>query len=124
MKTVLFGLKASVSTAQVTQILADNPEARVAFTRPAFTSFDVVIDQNKTCTNVPKERRTLSLPVPESMEFHHALETGFADMFDYIINERLPNIFQKAHSAFGERTVKLPSEPTRTNTDTISDERR
>ncbi|MDQ1197935.1 DUF2971 domain-containing protein [Agrobacterium sp. SORGH_AS 787] len=124
LKTVLFGLKASVSTAQVTQILADNPEARVAFTRPAFTSFDVVIDQNKTCTNVPKERRTLSLPVPESMEFHHALETGFADMFDYIINERLPNIFQKAHSAFGERTVKLPSEPTRTNTDTISDERR
>lgn len=57
LSTVLFGERSTITDKQITGILKKNNEVKLAFTRAAYSKFDVILDQIRSKEIIPDERR-------------------------------------------------------------------
>ncbi|NTF06844.1 DUF2971 domain-containing protein [Agrobacterium rubi] len=73
LKSVLFGARAEISDHKINQIIASTDDVKIAFTAPASTEFDIVIDQAKTKARVPENNRVLNIHVPPTAKFSEVL---------------------------------------------------
>ncbi|CVI60974.1 DUF2971 domain-containing protein [Agrobacterium leguminum] len=94
LKYILFGSRAKISSEQIKRIASANPNVKLAITSPANTAFDIVIDKFKTEESVPEDNRVLQLPVPDRLEFEHAIEKMIDSSIQSVMTNflRIPRI--------------------------------